>query len=69
MGAVASSPISSPVTHARLVADWRKTLDAFGDALECDDRYLAPLELQRLGRHLAADRRWLERFAAIRSFP
>jgi precorrin-6B methylase 1 len=57
------------ITHAQLVASWRRALDAFGEALESDDRYLTPTELKQLERELSADRRWLERFAAIRSFP
>jgi hypothetical protein len=60
---------SRRITHAQLVASWRRALDAFGDALESDDRYLARTELQLLERELSADRRWLERFASIRSFP
>jgi hypothetical protein len=60
-----------PITHARLVDDWRTTLDVFGAALgdEDEDRYFTPAELGQLERKLAADRRWLEHFAAIRSFP
>jgi hypothetical protein len=57
------------ITQVELVASWRRTLDAFGRALEGEKRYLSPAELKELERHLAADRRWLERFAAIRSFP
>jgi len=59
------------ITHARLVEDWRRTLDVFGAALEDEDedRYFTPAELGQLERKLAADRRWLEHFAAIRSFP
>jgi hypothetical protein len=60
---------SRTITHAQLVASWRRALDAFGEALESDDRYLTPTELKQLERELSADRRWLERFAAIRSFP
>jgi hypothetical protein len=67
--AVASFHTYRPITHARLVADWRKALDAFDEALECEDRYFSPAELKRLELHLASDRRWLEHFAAIRSFP
>lgn len=58
-----------PVTHARLIADWRKTLDAFGEALASDRSYLSSYRLKELEQHLAADRRWLRDFAAIRSFP
>ena len=57
------------VTHAQLVRDWRATLDAFGEALEFERRYLTPFELKQFERHLAADRRWLRRFAAVRTFP
>jgi hypothetical protein len=60
---------SPTVTQAELVASWRRTLDAFGCALACEKRYFSPGELKELERHLAADRRWLERFSAIRSFP
>jgi hypothetical protein len=66
---VVSSRTSRAITHARLVADWRKTLDAFDDALECEHRYFSPAELRQLTQHLAADRRWLQHFAAIRNFP
>ncbi len=58
-----------PITHARLIRDWQRTLDAFGAALESERRYFSRLELKELERHLAADRRWLERFATIHSFP
>jgi len=60
-----------PLTHAQLVRDWRRTLDAFGDALEDEDekRYFSAAELKELELHLSADRRWLRHFAAIRSFP
>jgi hypothetical protein len=57
------------ITHAQLVASWRRTLDAFGSALACEERYFPAAELRRLELHLANDRRWLERFGAIRSFP
>ena len=57
------------ITHSQLVWDWRSTLDAFGDALGAEKRYFSPLELKRLELHLAADRRWLQHFAAIRDFP
>lgn len=60
---------SPTVTQAQLVESWRRTLDAFDCALECEQRYFSPDELKALERHLAADRRWLERFGAIRSFP
>jgi hypothetical protein len=60
-----------PITHARLIEDWRRALDAFAVALhgEGEERYFSPSELKRLERHLAADRRWLEYFAVIRAFP
>lgn len=63
------SPAS--ITHAQLIRDWRKTLDAFADALEDEEekRDFSPSELKQLGRHLDADRRWLRHFAALRSFP
>lgn len=57
-----------PITHARLIRDWRRTLDSFGAALECERPYLSRSELKELERHLAADRRWLKRFATLRSF-
>ncbi len=53
---------------ARLIASWRRALDAFGDALSADKRYYSTVELKELERELAADRRWLEHFSAIRSF-
>jgi hypothetical protein len=55
--------------HTRLIASWRRALDAFGDALSSDRRYYSTLELNELERDLAADRRWLEHFAGIRIFP
>jgi hypothetical protein len=58
-----------PVTHARLIADWRRALDAFGEALASDRPYLSSSEAHQLEQRLAADRRWLRDFAAIRSFP
>jgi hypothetical protein len=61
--------VSGMPTHAQLVRDWRCTLDAFGDALGAERRYFSPSELKRLELHLAADRRWLQHFAAIRNFP
>ena len=57
------------ITHAQLVHDWRCTLDAFDDALGAERRYFSPSELKQLELHLAADRRWLQQFAAIRNFP
>jgi hypothetical protein len=63
------NPGRPTITHAQLVASWRRALDAFGEALESDDRYLTPTELNWLKRELSADRQWLERFAALRSFP
>jgi transposase-like protein len=61
----------NPVTQAELVRDWRRALDAFGAALadEGEERYFSPAELRELERHLAAERRWLAHFAAIRNFP
>jgi hypothetical protein len=41
----------------------------FDEALECEHRYFSPFELKQLEQHLAADRRWLHDFAAIRNFP
>lgn len=58
-----------PVTHARLIADWRRTLDAFSEALASDRPYLPSYRLKQLEYRLAADRSWLRDFAAIRSFP
>jgi hypothetical protein len=58
-----------PITHAQLIRDWRTTLDAFGEALGSERRYFRPVELRDLAQHLAADRRWLQHFAAIRNFP
>ena len=57
------------ITHAELVRDWRAALDAFGVALDHERRYYSQSELKQLEQHLADDRRWLARFAAIRSFP
>jgi len=57
------------ITHAQLIRDWGRTLDAFGEALEDEERYFSASELNQLERHLASDRRWLGQFAAIRSFP
>jgi hypothetical protein len=57
------------ITHAQLVHDWRKTLDAFGEALQHEHRYYSSSELKDIEQHLSADRRWLEHFASIRSFP
>jgi hypothetical protein len=57
------------ITHGQLVASWRRALDAFGEALESDNRYLTPTQLKQLKRELSADRQWLEQFAALRSFP
>jgi len=57
------------ITHAQLVHDWGCTLDAFDDALGAERRYFSPSELKQLELHLAADRRWLQQFAAIRNFP
>ena len=62
-------PASRGPRQARLIASWRKTLDAFGEALSSDKRYYSAFELNVLERELAADRRWLEHFSAIRSFP
>lgn len=61
----------APITHVQLIRDWRRTLDAFGDALadEEEQRDFTPSELKELARHLDADRRWLRCFAALRSFP
>jgi hypothetical protein len=61
----------APITHAQLIRDWRRTLDAFADALDDEEekRHFSPFELKQLGRHLAEDRRWLRRFAALHSFP
>jgi hypothetical protein len=58
-----------PITHARLVADWRRALDAVSEALEAEGRYYSPAELSDLERHVAAERRWLEHFSTIRNFP
>jgi hypothetical protein len=69
VAAVLPRAANGPVTHARLIADWRRTLDAFGEALASDRSYLSTYELKELEQHLAADRRWLRDFAAIRSFP
>jgi hypothetical protein len=67
----APAPTCNTVTYAQLVRDWRSALDAFGAALadEGEQRYFSPSELRELERHLAAERRWLTRFAAIRNFP
>jgi transposase-like protein len=52
------------ITQAQLIRDWRETLDAFGEALEHEDRYYTRPELKELERRLAADRRWLEGMTA-----
>jgi hypothetical protein len=69
VAAVLPRAARGPVTHARLVTDWVRTLDAFGEALASDRSYLSSYQLKQLEQHLAADRRWLRDFAAIRSFP
>ena len=58
-----------PITRALLIRDWRKTLDAFGEALDYEEHSFSPSELKQLEQRLAADRRWLQHFAAIRNFP
>jgi hypothetical protein len=65
----ATAVLPRAITRAQLIRDWGETLDAFGEALDHEDRYYSPAELRELERHLAADRRWLKHFAAIRSFP
>ena len=57
--------------HAQLILEWQRALDAFGEAIDDEEerRDFSPAELKRLGRHLDADRRWLRRFGALRSFP
>lgn len=66
--AVAPS-LSRSKTQAKLITSWRRALNAYGVALEEEQRYFSQSELMELQQHLAADRRWLERLAAIRNFP
>jgi hypothetical protein len=64
-----AQPTGRPITHQQLVASWARALSAAAGALDADEPFFSRDELQHHEQALSAERRWLERFAAIRRFP